>query len=661
MVLKKYLAVMIGVLTSVSVAQHEISIVPQPVQLTQQPGEFALYADTVITASGDAQAVARQLAQWLEPATGFQLPVKANNSSAAKSIVLRLDTSLEQLKTEGYRLVAAPDQVVITAPAPAGLFYGCQTLRQLLPADIFSPTKAAVKWTVPCVTIEDTPRFGWRGLMLDTGRHYMPKEFILKFIDLLALHKMNVFHWHLTEDQGWRIEIKKYPKLTEVGAWRAETLVGSAGRQPYKFDGTPHGGFYSQDDIREIVAYAQQRFVTIVPEIEMPGHSQAALAAYPELGNTGKTLPVRTYWGVNENVFNVDESTILFLQDVLTEVLDLFPSTFIHIGGDEAPKAQWKNSPAAQARMKELGLANEEELQSWFIGRMDTFLAERGRRLIGWDEILEGGLAPGATVMSWRGEGGGIAAAKSGHDFVMASNSHMYLDYYQADSRTEPLAIGGFLPLEKVYAFDPIPASLTESERKHVLGVQGQIWTEYIATPQKAEYMAYPRACAVSETAWTPVTGKTYAGFHTRLKTHLERLSYLNVNYRPLDPPKVAVGQWVSGQTTETFAPMHWELTPYLDGPGRYTLTFSYTSGAHRLDIENVQILRGDTVIAEDAHLGITGGSQQDNSYTLVISDADFQKDAAFRLRAVVRSDGGTDSNGTVYIFKKQNSAEVLP
>jgi hexosaminidase len=651
---EKRLVVVLCMLTGICIAQRDISIVPRPVQLARQAGEFTLNADTTLYASEEARAVADQLIQWLAPAAGFKLSVKPDSSDAAKGIVLRLDRSLLQLQSEGYRLVVTPDRAVLTAAAPAGLFYGCQTLRQLLPPDIFCSTRAAgVEWTIPCVTIEDTPRFGWRGLMLDTGRHFMPKEFIFKFIDLLALHKMNTFHWHLTEDQGWRIEIKKYPRLTEIGAWRTETLVGSAGRQPWTFDGTPHGGFYSQNDIREIVAYAQQRFITIVPEIEMPGHSQAALAAYPELGNTGKTLPVLTYWGVNENVFNVEESTILFLQDVLTEVLELFPSKFIHIGGDEAPKTQWKNSPKAQARMKELGLADEHELQSWFIRRMDTFLAERGRRLIGWDEILEGGLAPGATVMSWRGEGGGIAAARAGHDFVMASNSHLYLDYYQGDAKTEPLAIGGFLPLERVYAYDPVPESLTEAERKHVLGVQAQIWAEYIATPQKAEYMAYPRACAVSEVAWTPVTQKEFGNFRTRLEVHLKRLSCLNVNYRPLDPPKIQVGQWASGQTTETFAPMQWDVTPYLDGPGLYTVTFSYTAGAHRLDIRNARLLCGDKVIAEDAHAGTTGGSNRDNHYTLVVSEADFQKGAAYQLKAVVRSDGGSDSNGTVYLSKK--------
>ncbi|MFC1761029.1 beta-N-acetylhexosaminidase [Planctomycetota bacterium] len=344
-----------------------------------------------------------------------------------------------------------------------------------------------------------------------------------------------MFHWHLTEDQGWRIEIKKYPKLTEVGAWRKETLVGHARNKPHTFDSKRHGGFYTQDEIRDIVTYAKQRFVTVVPEIEMPGHAQAAIAAYPELGVTGESLEVLTWWGVNPNILNVEESTIQFMQDVLIEVLDLFDSPFIHIGGDEAPKKQWEESERVQARMQALGLSDEHALQSWFIKRMDTFLAERDRRLIGWDEILEGGLAPGATVMSWRGQKGGIVAARAGHDVVMAANGYTYFDYYQSKAKTEPLAIGGYLPLEKVYGFDPVPPELSPTEAVHILGVQGQVWTEYIPTPSHAEYMAFPRVCALAEVAWTPVAAKNFAAFQKRLHRHMTRLQVLAVNARPLE------------------------------------------------------------------------------------------------------------------------------
>ena len=519
----------------------QISIIPKPVKCVATGGSFTLTADTTIVAAGAAAAVGQQLAAALAPATGFWPKVVASSTQDAGTIRLRIDRSQTSrsaaaLGAEGYRLSVTPQQVTISAPKPAGLFYGVQSLRQLLPPAIFREAAVpGVDWTIPCVEIEDTPRFAWRGMMLDVARHFMPKEFVKKFIDLLALHKYNTLHWHLTEDQGWRIEIKRYPRLTEIGAWRKETLVGKMQRDnPNEvYDGKRHGGFYSQDDIREIVAYAAARFVNIVPEIEMPGHAQAAIAAYPELGNTGKQLSPRTKWGISENVFNADESTIVFLQNVLAEVLDLFPSPFIHIGGDECPKVQWKASSAAQARMKELGLVNEEELQSYLIRRMDQFLTAHGRRLIGWDEILEGGLAPGATVMSWRGEAGGIAAAHARHDVVMAPNTWTYFDYYQSEDRdAEPLAIGGHISLEKAYSYDPIPASLSANKAKHVLGTQAQLWTEYMPNAKQVEYMAFPRACAHAEVAWTPPAIKDYADFQARLSAHLERLAILDVNYR---------------------------------------------------------------------------------------------------------------------------------
>ena len=350
---------------------------------------------------------------------------------------------------------------------------------------------------------------------------------------------MNSLHLHLTDDQGWRIEIKKYPRLTTVGAWRKETLVGPLHDEHAKnlqFDGIPHGGFYSQEDIREIVAYARARFITVVPEIEMPGHAQAAIAAYPELGNLAEPLEVSTTWGIHEHVYNIEESTLKFMTDVLDEVMALFPGPFIHVGGDECPKIEWKESPAAQARIRELGLKDEEELQSYFIRHMDKYLTKHGRRLIGWDEILEGGLAENAAVMSWRGEEGGIAAANAGHDVVMAPYHSTYLDYYQSEERSEePLAFDTFLPLEKVYAYDPIPREIAAEKQRHVLGTQGQMWSEYIPTPENCEYMAFPRLCALAESAWTPAEMKNYAGFMHRLREHLRRLDVLKVNYRKLD------------------------------------------------------------------------------------------------------------------------------
>jgi len=514
---------------------RQVSIVPKPVDITVGKGFFRLKPDTVIVSRDETYTLARELSAMLSPATGYYLEV-VKTEKGQNSIVLRVSGSLKRLGDEGYRLKITPEQVSVEAHHNKGIFYGIVTIRQLLPAEIFREAKVNdVEWVMPCVEIEDYPRFKWRGMHLDVGRYFMPKEFVKKYIDLISLHKMNVFHWHLTEDQGWRIEIKKYPKLTQVGAWRKETVAGRLNKKPMKFDGVRHGGFYSQDDIREIVEYARRRNVTVVPEIEMPGHSQAAIASYPELGNTGKQLPVRTYWGVNENILNVDESTLLFMQDVLSEVLELFDSAFIHVGGDEAPKKQWQQNPKAQARIKELGLKDEHELQSYFIRRMDSFLASKGRRLIGWDEILEGGLASGAAVMSWRGEKGGITAARAGHDVVMAPTAYTYFDYYQGSAKTEPLAIGGYLPLRKVYGYNPVPEGLTKEQAQHVLGAQGQVWTEYIPTPKKAEYMAFPRACALSEVVWTPLEKKDYADFVNRLHTHLHRLAILDVNYRPLD------------------------------------------------------------------------------------------------------------------------------
>jgi hexosaminidase len=519
-----------------------MAIIPKPVKMVTKEGAFAFTPDTILVANGAAAEVGHYLINQIAPATGFHMKLFGSYQAKARRIQLTLEAELlDILGTEGYRLHIAPDQVDICAAAPAGLFYAVQSLRQLLPVQIFRQAPvASVEWKIPCVEIEDYPRFSWRGIMLDCARHFMPKEFIKKVIDLLALHKMNSFHWHLTEDQGWRIEIKRYPRLTEVGAWRKETLVGHQEHdrktKDMLFDGKPHGGFYTQDDVREIVAYARQRFINIVPEIEMPGHSQAAIAAYPELGNKEKSLRVRNYWGICKNIFNVNESTILFLQNVLAEVLDLFPSQFIHVGGDEVPKKQWEESTAAQARMKALGLKNEEELQSYFIRRMDSFLTERGRRLIGWDEILEGGLAPNATVMSWRGEEGGIAAAKAGHDVVMAPTHATYLDYYQGEDRDkEPLGIGGYLPLETVYAYDPIPAALTPQEAKHILGAQAQLWVEYVPGPKQAEFMLFPRVSALAEVVWTPAKLKDLADFRARLGTHLQRLSILDVNYRKPD------------------------------------------------------------------------------------------------------------------------------
>lgn len=507
-------------------------ILPEPVQLTPKSGQFILTADTKIVLTSKTQKlqqVTRYLSRLLKPATGFNLEI-SNDPGEANIILFSLDNNINH--PEGYILDISPHQVLIRARQAVGAFYAVQSLRQLLPPEIESKEMVeSAEWRIPCATIEDAPRYAYRGMHLDVGRHFFPIEFIRKYIDMLALHKMNYFHWHLTEDQGWRIEIKKYPKLQEIASQRKETLVGHNRDKPQKFDGQPYGGFYTQEEIQRLVFYAQSRFVNIIPEIEMPGHSQAALAAYPNLGCTNGPFETATKWGVFKEVYCPKEETFQFLEDVLEEVFALFPGKYIHIGGDECPKDRWKESQFCQNLIKKEGLKDEHELQSYFIKRMEKFINANGKSLIGWDEILEGGLAPNATVMSWRGTEGGIAAAKQGHDVIMTPTSHCYFDYYQAKPEGEPLAIGGFLPLDTVYSFEPTPIDLSLEEQKHILGAQGNLWTEYIKTPEQLEYMAFPRAIALAEVVWSPKEKRNFASFKKRLKHHSKRLDQLNVNY----------------------------------------------------------------------------------------------------------------------------------
>jgi len=504
----------------------EIAIIPQPVRMTRRGGHLVINSQTRISAEAGAEAEAN----WL--GSVIACPVAKNGAAA---VTFSLDKSLARLAPEGYTLDITPQRAVLAAPTAAGLYHAAQTFRQLLPPEACGKSgRGSAQWRVPCLEIEDSPRFPWRGGHVDPARRFLPKTAVLAYIDALALHKINTLHFHLTDDQGWRIEIKKYPKLTSIGGVRKETRVGHENK-PQGFDGTPHGGFYTQADIREIVSYAAARHINVVPEIEMPGHAQAALAAYPEFGNTGQKLEVWGQWGVSKNVFGVSDKAIAFLQDVLSEVLELFPSKYIHVGGDEVPFDQWKANPEAQARIKTLGLRNEAALHSWFIGRMNEFLRSRGRTLVGWDEIIEGGLMPGAVVMSWRGEKGGIEAARHGHDVVMTPDSYTYFNYYQSKDPKEPLAIGGFIDIEKVYNYEPVPAELNAAEARRVLGTQGQLWSEYIPTLELLEYMAFPRMCALAEVAWTPRDLKNYPGFRRRLRTHVERLKAMGVNFHPLD------------------------------------------------------------------------------------------------------------------------------
>jgi len=521
-----------------------LSIIPLPQKAVLTEGVFRLGIHTQIITDQSALPEGQYLANRLCSAVGSVLSVQAAVPHSASNIELRIDPGEKALGKEGYRLSVTEQGAVIHAAARPGLFYGIQTLLQMLPAPLDNLAGGNRECFLPCAEIEDHPRFAWRGALLDVSRHFLPKEFIFKFIDLLAMHKMNILHLHLTDDQGWRIEIKKYPRLTSVGAMRAETLVGRALDNPADddfdpdsqcFDGVAHGGFYTQEQAREIVAYATARHVTVVPEIEMPGHAQAAIAAYPFLGCADEPLQVSPRWGIHDVLYQPNERTFEFLRDVLTEVMEIFPSPFIHVGGDEAVKTQWRNSRECQALQLELKLRDEEAMQSYFIGRMGETLARHGRVLVGWDEILEGGLSPGAIVMSWRGEQGGITAAQQGHDVVMAPEQSTYFDHYQSENRaSEPLAFSELLTLPTVYAYEPIPAAMPPEHEHHVLGAQGQLWSEYMPSAEQVEYMAFPRLSALSEVTWTNRENKNYDSFINRLRAHLVRLDTLNVHYRPL-------------------------------------------------------------------------------------------------------------------------------
>ncbi|MFI1013337.1 beta-N-acetylhexosaminidase [Streptomyces sp. NPDC020965] len=516
-------------------------LIPRPDSVAGRdtPGRVALGTHTAVDAGPGTEGVARWLRTTIGAATGLAFPA----GDAPRGIVLRVDPQLaERLGPEGYRLVTsdAADEaaVTVTGGAPAGVFWGAQTLRQLLGADAFrqAPLGGGERvWDLPVRTIEDTPRFGWRGMMLDVSRHFTQKTDVLRYIDLLAAHKLNVFHFHLTDDQGWRIEIKRYPKLTEIGSWRSRTKWGH--RASPLWDEKPYGGYYTQDDIREIVAYAADRHISVIPEIDIPGHSQAAISAYPELGNTDvidtTTLTPWDNWGVSPHVLAPTDNSLRFYEGVLEEVLELFPSTFVHIGGDECPKDEWKASPTAQARIQELGLADEDELQSWIIRHFDQWLAERGRRLIGWDEILEGGLAPGAAVHSWRGYAGGIAAAEAGHDVVMSPEQFVYLDHRQGED--EPMPIGYVRTLEDVYRFEPVPPTLSPEAAAHVIGTQANVWTEVMQDRSRTDYQIFPRLAAFAEVAWSALPApadRDFADFEERMTEHYARLDVLGVDYR---------------------------------------------------------------------------------------------------------------------------------
>jgi hexosaminidase len=512
----------------------EISIIPKPLSIEKTDSFFKLNKNTTIAFQyGDDgfEKVALYLQEEIKKSHNIELKITTSDIQASENVILLLQDSESEIGKEDYSLISTKEAIEIKSLAPNGAFYGVQTLLQLIDVN---KTDDKIKFShyIPGVKIQDSPRFTWRGMHLDVCRHYNDKEFVKNYIDLLAMHKMNTFHWHLTEDQGWRIEIKKYPKLTEIGSVRSETMIE---KNWDEFDGEPHGGFFTQEDIKEIVQYASDRFITIVPEIEMPGHSLAALAAYPEYGCTGGPYEVAKTWGVFDDVYCAgNDKTFEFLEDILAEVIELFPGEYIHVGGDECPKKEWEKCPKCQQRMKDEGLKDEFELQSYFIRRMEKFLIANNKKLIGWNEILEGGLAPEATVMSWLGTEGGIKAAKMGHDVVMSPNDECYFDHYQGEPENEPFAIGGHTDLSEVYNYEPIPSELTNEEAKYILGAQANLWTEYILSPEHAEYMVLPRMSALSEVVWTEAEQKDFENFKSRLEKLVLRFEFKNYNYRPL-------------------------------------------------------------------------------------------------------------------------------
>jgi len=565
---------------------EHISLIPLPAEMEARPGSFSLQPGTPLVYSNEElSATARYALSFLGLCgDGQQKPLLAKDTEGVRNaicLLLKSDYN-EVLGDEGYRLTVEPDGISISANRPAGVFYGVQTLYQLM--------STSVDGKLPCLEITDYPRFGYRGLHLDVSRHFMPVDFIYKYIDYMAMHKLNVFHWHLIDDQGWRLEIKSHPKLTETGAWRVDMSGLHWGLRPlvYDPDNATYGGYYTQDEIRAVVAYAAERNIHVMPEIAMPAHVMSALAAYPEYSCTGENLGVApgAVWPITHIYCAGNDDTFAFLKDLLLETMELFPFEYIHVGGDEANKANWKTCPKCQMRISDEGLADEEELQSYFVRRIERFLNEHGRRLIGWDEILEGGLAPNATVMSWRGEQGGIEAARMGHNAVMTPTSHCYFDYYQGDPVLEPQAIGGHTTLSNVYSYEPIPEALNEEEAKRILGAQANVWTEHMPVPEQVEYMVFPRLAALSEVLWSPAEHRDWTSFWQRMDAQYMRYERLGINYS-LSAFQVTVSPGVDPENRRLLLRLDSEVP---DPEIRYTLDGSDPTSRSPLYTEHVAV-----------------------------------------------------------------------
>ncbi len=618
--MKRLLVLILLACNAPSFAQNNdpnLGIIPAPSSVKKDKGKFSITPETSFLVDSTAHKAVKFLMEYLKK-NGYNNSVVNINTIGRKPETVKnaviLQTNFKgTLPLEGYELSINDNQVVLNGKGP-GLFYGLQTLLQMVSSD----RKGFA--TVQCAHITDAPRFRYRGMHLDVARHFFPVDFVKKYIDVMAMYKLNTFHWHLTDDQGWRVEIKKYPKLTSVGAMRAQTKVGGhSGNNADLFDNTPYGGFYTQEQVKDIVAYAADRFINIVPEIEMPGHSMAAIAAYPEMScDEHKPYKVGENWGVYTDVYCPSETTFKMLGEILDEVIDMFPGKYIHIGGDECPKDAWKNSEFCHQVIKDSGLVDEKGLQSYFIRRIERHLNASGRSIIGWDEILEGGLAPNASVMSWRGEEGGIAAAQQGHDVIMTPGSGgLYFDHAQSKSPQEPLSIGGNAPLSKTYAYDPVPATLTPDQQKHIIGVQANLWTEYIATPAKAEFMLLPRMLALAEVAWTPLSGKDYNNFsRQRIPHHLAILESKGYNYRV---PEV-IG---ASDTTIKGDNFKIELTPTVEGANAYYTIDGFAP--RETDMWNNQPMRITVPAGKEVEFQsviITPGGRRSNVTKMVLDNS---------------------------------------
>jgi hexosaminidase len=666
------------------------ALVPLPKQMQLRAGLFTLcpsqpipgapaHALTKILVDGASQETGQYLAALLFKSTGykFQLVTNAGVSTVKRAILLTTVNANTNLGVEGYELTVAPDSVVIRAPASAGVFYGVQSLLQLLPPEVLGPRPVqGVAWTAPCVFIQDAPRFPWRGWMLDSVRHFFNKDEVKQLLDGMALNKLNTFHWHLDDDAGWRLEILKWPRLTEIGAWRTDIMFGLNPRSSTAWDEDGrYGGYYTQADIREIVAYATQRHITIVPEIEMPGHSTAALAAYPQFSCDGGhgdcptcangpySLNVTSYVG---GVFcPARPETLSFLKDVLTEVIGLFPGPYIHIGGDEVSFGNWNKHSLDQAMTNSLGLTNSpgisamQKYQSYFTQQIATWVKSQGRTMIGWSEIMNGGTVSNAALMDWiNGSGSRALQAATNQEFVvMTPSAVMYLNKWETGSAAgnggnviwsnEPPGQSGFVPLSSVYNFEPIPAGLTNSATNYFLGAQGNTWAEYIPSLLNMEFKTYPRLCAVAELNWTPAALKNFTGFTNRLVTHEQRLAQMGVNYNPSAVPP-QIGKWFQSQISTNYSSLAWDLTGSVDAAGEIDVSFCWKSGANGLDIAWAALEENGIEIDRDTHDGFTGPSSPVKpAYVLRLPAR--RAGATYTLRASVAGRGGTASNGTVY------------